>query len=79
MACYYYHYYSHLVEHTRASRVAGDVELVQLGRRGPGRRRLAQKPLDESGLGGGDGVGQSLVQVQLDGSVRLLARYMVRC
>eukprot|EP00964_Phaeocystis_antarctica_P055971 scaffold32967_cov64-Phaeocystis_antarctica.AAC.2 len=63
----------HLVEHTRAARVAGDVKLVQLGRCGPGRRRIAQEPLAEGGLGSCDGGGQALVQVQLDRSVPLLA------
>eukprot|EP00964_Phaeocystis_antarctica_P085739 scaffold54220_cov61-Phaeocystis_antarctica.AAC.2 len=63
----------HLLKHTRAARVASDVKHVQLGRCGPGRRRFAQEPLDEGGLGSCDGVGQALVQVQLDRSVPLLA------
>jgi len=65
------------VEHTRAACVAGDVKLVQPGRRGPGRRCLAQQSLDEGGLGGRDGVGQAPVQVQLDRSIRLLTVHMM--
>ena len=65
------------MEHTRAARVAGDVKLVQPGRRSPGRRSLAQESLDEGGLGGRDSIGQAPVQVQLDRSIRLLTVHMM--